>query len=137
MSTPLRIAPSRAPLVGADKSTIGGEVNLETIGAKYDGGKVMYELLPAEALHEIARVLTFGAKKYSARNWENGINYSRIFGALMRHLWAWWSGKNTDDETGISHLAHAGCCLFFLLAYEQRKMTKFDDRPKVEANAQI
>jgi hypothetical protein len=97
-------------------------------GAKYDDGKIRYDLLPPEAIHEIARVLTFGANKYAPRNWEKGISYGRVFGALMRHMWSWWRGEKLDPETHISHLAHAGCCLFFLLTYEARNMKGFDDR---------
>lgn len=99
-------------------------------GNKDDGGKVRYELLPPEALEEVAKVLTFGAEKYGERNWELGINYSRVFGALLRHIWAWWNPlqPDKDDETGLSHLAHATCCVMFLLTFEQRGMTKLDDR---------
>lgn len=99
-------------------------------GTKLDTGKIRYDLVPPEALEEITKVLTFGAKKYADRNWEGGIAYGRVFGALMRHLWAWWKNSGPDAETGLSHLAHAGCCIFFLLTYEQRKMTSFDDRVK-------
>lgn len=97
-------------------------------GVKHDGDKIRYDLLPPEFLHGVADILTFGAKKYEARNWERGIAYSRVFGALMRHLWAWWAGKDLDDETGKSHLWHAGCCLAFLITYEARGMGGYDDR---------
>lgn len=63
------------------------------------------------------------------RNWELGMNWSRVFGALMRHMWAWWGGEKVDPETGKSHLWHAGCCIAFLIAYEERKVGN-DDRPK-------
>jgi len=63
------------------------------------------------------------------RNWEKGIKYSRVYGALLRHVTSFWAGESVDPETGISHLAHAGCCLMFLLAFEQRGMNDFDDRP--------
>lgn len=100
-------------------------------GTKFDAGKARYDLLPPELLEETAQILTFGAEKYEDRNWELGIKYSRVFGALMRHLWAWWNPlvPSTDSETGRSHLAHAACCLSFLLAYEGRGMSEFDDRP--------
>lgn len=98
-------------------------------GVKHDQGKTRYELLPPEFLEAVASILTFGAQKYADRNWERGIKYSRVFGALMRHLWAWWRGNNLDDETGKSHLWHAGCCLAFLITYETRNMSGFDDRP--------
>ncbi len=68
------------------------------------------------------------------RNWEQGLKWSRCYGALLRHITTWFMCKVTgkpdkDPETGISHLGHAGCCLLFLLAYETRGMEKFDDRP--------
>jgi hypothetical protein len=39
----------------------------------------------------------------------------RYIGALMRHITAWIRGEKTDPETSKSHLAHAGCCLLFLM----------------------
>ena len=101
------------------------------VGRKNDTGKLRYDLLAPDALEGLVKVLTFGATKYEDRNWERGIKYSRVFGALMRHLWAWWRRKPCDDETNLSHLDHAACCLHFLSAYEKRLgMAKlFDDRP--------
>ena len=98
-------------------------------GEKFDTDKLRYDLLPPELLEETARVLTFGAEKYSARNWELGMAWSRPFGAMMRHMWAWWGGEDKDPETGYSHLAHAACCIAFLVAYERRG-TGTDNRPK-------
>ena len=98
-------------------------------GTKYDEAKTRYDLIPPEALEQVARVLTFGAAKYDDRNWEHGISWGRVFAACMRHLWAWWRGEDRDPETGLSHLAHAGCCVFFLLTYEARGMVDFDTRP--------
>jgi hypothetical protein len=108
-------------------------------GTKHDGDKVRIELFPGDALFAISSVLTFGAKKYADRNWERGIKFSRVFGALMRHLWCWWQGQgptgrnflfgDLDDETKLSHLWHAGCCVVFLISYEERGMKDYDDRP--------
>lgn len=64
-----------------------------------------------------------------ARNWEEGMCWSRVFSALMRHMWAWWSGQDRDEETGFSHLSHAACCIMFLIAYESRGIGA-DDRPR-------
>jgi hypothetical protein len=97
-------------------------------GRKDDSGKMRMELLPPELLEGTAIVLGFGAKKYSDRNWEKGMKWGRVYGALMRHMWAWWRGEVADPETGYSHLWHAACCLSFLMAYEQRKIGE-DDRP--------
>lgn len=98
------------------------------IGRKDDQAKIRYELIPPEFLDGTADILTFGAKKYGDRNWEKGMAWSRVFGALMRHMWAWWRSEAGDPETGKSHLWHAACCLAFLMAYEERKSGQ-DDRP--------
>lgn len=98
-------------------------------GLKFDDDKTPYHLLAPEFLEGTATVLKFGATKYGERNWEKGMNWSRPFAALMRHMWAWWRGENLDPETGLSHLHHAACCIMFLTAYENRKHGK-DNRPK-------
>jgi hypothetical protein len=108
-------------------------------GRKDDHGKARYDLIPPELLEGVARVLTFGAEKYSSRNWERGMLWGRPFGAMMRHMWAWWGGKGPttksflfgelDAETGFSHLWHAATCVAFLIAYEERGHGE-DDRAK-------
>lgn len=109
-------------------------------GVKHDRGKARIELVPPELIFAVASILTFGATKYTDRNWELGMSWGRVFGALMRHLWAWWGGKGPttksflfgalDAETGMSHLWHAGCCITFLIAYEERGAGT-DDREQV------
>lgn len=96
---------------------------------KLDDDKVRLELIPPELLTGVGTILTFGAKKYAPRNWELGMAWSRVFGALMRHMWSWWRGQDLDPETGKSHLWHAGCCIAFLIAYEERGVGE-DDRYK-------
>ena len=59
-------------------------------GQKFDREKTRYDLLPPELLEGTAQILTFGANKYGDRNWELGMSWGRPFGALMRHMWAWW-----------------------------------------------
>jgi hypothetical protein len=89
-------------------------------GLKFDGGKLPVELLPTRPLEAVARVLAFGARKYAANNWRKGLLFSRVYAAVLRHMWAWWRGEDNDPETGESHLAHAACELFFLLDYTLR-----------------
>jgi hypothetical protein len=89
--------------------------------------KPRLELLPGAALEQIAEVLTYGAAKYDANNWCRGARWGRYYAALLRHLFAWWRGEDRDAETGMSHLAHAGCCLLFLMEY-QRNDWGSDDR---------
>lgn len=100
-------------------------------GVKHDQQKIRWDLIPYDAVNEIAKVLTFGAAKYEARNWEKGMDWSRAFGALQRHLTRWFHGQDKDKETKLTHLANAGCCLFFLLAWELRQVGN-DDRPKLD-----
>jgi Domain of unknown function (DUF5664) len=98
-------------------------------GHKYDDGKLAMDLIPPELLTAVASILQYGAQKYEPRNWEKGMSWGRVFAALMRHMWAWWSGQNYDPETRRSHLWHAACCIAFLIAYEQRGVGT-DDRPQ-------
>lgn len=97
-------------------------------GRKDDQGKVRLELIPPEMIFAVGDILTFGAEKYADRNWEKGMSWSRVYGALQRHLNAWWGGEDLDPETQKSHLWHAACCLTFLVTYEQRKIGE-NDRP--------
>ena len=87
---------------------------------KHDTSKVRMELLPMDVLEDVSRVLTFGAEKYDAWNWAKGMDWSRLYGACLRHLTAWRLSDEPDPETGLSHLHHALCCLMFLSAYERR-----------------
>lgn len=94
---------------------------------KKDYDKPTMQLLPSAALLEISKVLDFGARKYSADNWRHGLSWSRLYGATLRHLFAHKDGQDLDEETKLSHLAHAGCCILFLLEHELKKLGK-DDR---------
>lgn len=98
-------------------------------GNKFDGDKIRMDLLSIQALTGIAEILTIGAKKYGDRNWEKGLSFSRVFGAILRHLFAWWLKKDLDDESGKNHLHHAACELMFLQHFVETK-TGNDDRPE-------
>ena len=100
-------------------------------GIKEDNGKAPLSLLDREALEQIAQVLRFGATKYSPHNWRSGIRYTRLTDAALRHLFAFVDGEDLDPETGISHVAHAGCCIMFLL-WMVRHRPDLDDRHKTE-----
>jgi len=103
-------------------------------GKKFDESKVRTDLVPISIICGVASVLTFGANKYGDRNWEQGIKYGRVWGALLRHLYAWWEGEQEDPESGLPHLWHAASCLSFIIHYETypNRYTSFDDRPTYE-----
>jgi hypothetical protein len=89
---------------------------------KKDHGKPMWDLLPYKQVSDIVDILTFGASKYGPNQWQEVDNARyRYFAAMMRHLTAWWEGESVDDESGKSHLAHAGCCLLFLMWFDNNK----------------
>lgn len=96
-------------------------------GLKYDENKIPVDLLPTEALLRIAEVLDFGRRKYSSHNWRQGILYSRVIAAAMRHLLAYNNSEDKDPESNLSHLAHAACCIMFLLEFEKTH-PELDDR---------
>lgn len=83
---------------------------------KHDAGKWRFSLVPLNALKSVINVLEFGAKKYAPDNWKTVPDArARYFDATIRHVMAWWGGEKNDGESGLPHLAHAICCLLFLL----------------------
>ena len=106
----------------------GGLTQKNEPGVKFDAGKPRLDLIPFDALNDIGLVLDYGAKKYGERNWERGMSWGHCFGALLRHLGAYWAGEDLDVESKLPHLAHAGCCLLFLSAYRIRKAGTDDRR---------
>ena len=88
-------------------------------GRKYDGGKAKLHLLPPKSILEVGKVLTYGAEKYDAENWRKVDDLqNRYTSAALRHIFAHIEGEDVDEETGLSHLAHAMCCLLFKLEDE-------------------
>ena len=99
-------------------------------GVKFDAGKPPMELLSTKGLREIAKVMGKGKEKYGAHNWRSGLAWTRVIGAAYRHLSSFADGEDLDPETGLSHLAHLGCCVLFLLEYIQTH-PELDDRYKM------
>ena len=93
-------------------------MKLKSKGIKFDAEKDQWMLLPFDVLREVVRVLMLGAKKYSPDNWKYVKPKERYFDACIRHLTAWQSDEKLDKESGLSHIAHAICCLIFLLWHE-------------------
>lgn len=103
-----------------------------SLGRKYDEGKPMYNLLPADALEEVVKVLTAGAIKYNEpidqENWRYVDNPdARYFAASQRHQWAHKRGELMDNGTPEKpgtkcyHLACAITSLMFMLQLEIEK----------------
>ena len=88
----------------------------DPIGKKFDGDKPRISLIPAEAIEEMAKAFTYGANKYGAHNFKNGIAYSRLIDAALRHILAITKSEFIDSESSNSHVGHAMASLA-MLAY--------------------
>jgi hypothetical protein len=95
-------------------------MNTPPIGQKHDQLKPLYNLIPPNAESAVVDVLTFGAQKYAPENWRHVENAEqRYLAAAMRHIAAHRKGDIDDSESGLPHLAHAVCCLMFILELDQ------------------
>lgn len=94
----------------------GKPANHANVGRKDDQGKDRWDLVPWAAVTQVVKVLTFGANHYGDDNWRRVEGWrKRYFAAACRHLTRWVLGERTDPATGLHHLAHAACCVLFLL----------------------
>jgi hypothetical protein len=107
---------------------------------KFDNGadKRRWELLPVSSIREVLKVLEYGAYTkprpdgqfgYGEWNWVKGMEWSRLYAAVMRHMTAWWWDKESVDPESSEHpLAHAVCGLLFLIHYDLMEKGE-DNRP--------
>lgn len=110
---------------------VHGMYTSETGGQKLNVGKVRMELLPPDAVEEVARVFTAGAEKYEANNWRKGISWAFTLGSVLRHVFALLRCEDRDPETGLLHAAHGAAQLMFLAQF-QIEGTGPDDRYRKE-----
>jgi hypothetical protein len=121
-------------------SELRAEGKIALQGVKYDQNKIQMELLPLRELREVARVLTFGAKKYAPDNWKKVPNAKeRYTGALLRHLTEYREGNAFDHETcpdPLRHIAQVACNALFLLYFELQESNK-KDTPEIPAEIPV
>lgn len=110
-----------------------GEVR--TVNEKTGGEKgvklARTDLLPEDALLHVAEHFGKGAAKYADRNWEKGYEWSKSYGALLRHLFLWWGGEDTDDDEVFGEFHHLDAVLFHALVLRRfaDQHADLDDRP--------
>lgn len=93
-----------------------------TVGRKDDAAKPRWSLIPWAQLAQVVEVLEHGARKYGDFNWRRvPLASDRYFDAAMRHLVAWRHGERLDPESGLPHLAHAICCLLFMMWFDDEE----------------
>ena len=92
-------------------------------GIKLDSGKNRLGLVFngfSNALWKVGEVGTFGANKYTDNGWQSVENgKDRYTDALLRHLFRYFNGEKTDDESGLSHLAHLAWNALAILELER------------------
>lgn len=98
-----------------------------TGGKKFDQGKSPLSWLPLAALNLEAQALRYGANKYGRNNYKQGMEWSRVIDAALRHIYAFSNGEINDSESGVNHLGHAKANLSMLIYYFENKVGK-DDR---------
>jgi hypothetical protein len=98
-------------------------------GTRDNAGKVRFGLIPWDALALAARILERVGKE---RDWEGGFSWVETSESLLRHLFAWLSGEDTDRDSGFDHTGHVLCNALFLAAHTVRGIGT-DDRPKYDA----
>jgi hypothetical protein len=101
----------------------------KTQALRYNEGKLQWSLVDFKSLEGLVRVLEMGAKKYDKHNWKKGMPVTQVSESLMRHLFAYLSGEDTDPESGLSHMSHVLCNAMFI-EYIMREKPHYDDRYK-------
>jgi hypothetical protein len=80
-----------------------------------DEGKPRYDLIPAQAMHRVAKLYARGAKKYGENNWQKGMPSQQVLASAMRHLEAYRRGDADNED----HLAAVVWNILALMEYEE------------------
>ena len=94
---------------------------------RYNKGKLKWSLVDWKSLEPMVRVLEMGAEKYAPYNWTKGMPVTEVSESLLRHMFAYLDGEDTDPESGIEHLGHVMCIVMFLI-HIMREKPEFDNR---------
>ena len=116
------------------------------VGLRFNSGKTRYDLVPQSMVEGVAKVLGYGAEKYTVKNekgevivrgdnnWKRGLSWMDVKASHDRHIAAWLSGEDVDSESGQLHIDLALTNLAFLKEYYQI-YPQGDDRPHKYLNA--
>lgn len=74
---------------------------------KKEKKRAQFTALDPRVIAEVSEVAGFGAEKYARLDYRKGATASEYIDASMRHLTKWLIGVDNDDESGMSHMAHA------------------------------
>lgn len=119
-NTPLQVDPLRYVATREEREADAALAKIPAEGGaalRFNSGKPPLHLLAGEWQLEVARVMDYGAKKYAPNNWRKGGPWCEHLASVQRHILAFQNGEDKDPETGLSHLAHGICGLFFVLEW--------------------
>lgn len=86
--------------------------------------KGRYDLITPFGIDRVAKWYELGSLKYSDRNWEKGMPFSRYVDSAKRHLNKYVMGMEDED-----HLAAAVWNLMAIMHHEELGQTELDDMP--------
>ena len=87
-------------------------------------GKGRFDLISPFFLKRLADVMEKGAVKYTARNWEKGMEFSRLLDSALRHINQFIQGLQDED-----HLAQASFNLMAVIHFQDTKRKALNDLP--------
>jgi hypothetical protein len=103
------------------------------VGERKNEGKLKWSLVSWAALEPLVKTLMFGANKYSAHNWKQGLKYTEILDSMQRHINSFSNAEDKDKESGLDHVGHILCNAMFL-SYMCLFRKDLDDRYKGKIN---
>ena len=96
-----------------------------------DAGKGRYDLITPYGVERLALWYELGANKYSERNWEKGMPFSRYINSAKRHIEKFVMGKEGED-----HLAAAAWNLLAIMHHQALGQSELDDMPHYEGKGE-
>ena len=92
--------------------------NMTQLDEKDTANKLKYDLVEAQWIESMAKVMTFGSAKYTPGTWRKG-DPNNYLAATFRHIQAYRMGEIKDPESNLPHLYHAMTNLGILISLTQ------------------
>ena len=121
--------PSKTPYLDAAVASERGIKDVE--------GKLRFDLIPPEAMVEIAKVFTEGSARYGDRNWEKGIPVDECVAAIERHLMRFKLGQDFNPKTECHEAAHMAFWCMVLISQFYKSIDKTVDDFRKNRNVEV
>lgn len=97
-------------------------------GSRNNKGKLPMHLISTYAARGLAKVLTYGVKKYAEWNWSKGLDIAECMDSMERHIMAIKEGDFYDEESGLPHVDHLLTNAMFLSHFHHTGMWDENDQ---------